>query len=300
MSAAGPLPIVETLYGVLLVVALVLNGIAIATVTPLRVLAAPLREHGLVLRVLLLDVVLVPIVALGLTVLLDVDPVMRTALIIVSAASTGPIGIALARIARGDVPLGVTMVVGLGAFNIITVPIVTTLLLPTDVALPLGGLLASLLGLSVAPLVVGRLLDRVLVIRRVTAAARARLVAAARRSSDVVLAGAILLALLIDPVAVLDALRGPLSVAAVVMMLVVLAGARLVSSDPVRVRTLAVVLNARAVGLALTLATLHLGAVEGLRAMILAYGGLTQVVPLAVVLAARRFGRRGAHVTPVR
>jgi predicted Na+-dependent transporter len=75
-------------------------------------------------------------------------------------------------------------------------------------------------------------------------------------------------------------------------MLAVTLGARAVSSDPARIRTVAITINARAVGLALALATLHLDAVEGLRATILAYGGLTQVVPLLFVLIARRMPAR--------
>jgi len=71
-------------------------------------------------------------------------------------------------------------------------------------------------------------------------------------------------------------------------MVAVTVASRAVTRDPLRVRTLAITLNARAVGLALTLATLHLGAVPGLRTTVLAYGGLTQLVPIIVVLGLRR------------
>lgn len=282
---------VETVYGVLLISALLLNGVAITASTPLRSLLAPLREGGLITRIVLLDVVLVPIVAVLAANALGVDPVTRTAIVIVAAASTGPIGMALTRIARGDVPLSVTLVVGLGALNLVTVPIVTELFLPSGIMIPLSSLLSSLLGLAVAPLVLGRLLAVVLERRRSGERTVRTMRRIAQRGSDVLLLGAVSVALFIEPRAVFDAFLGPVTIVAAVVMLVVAVGARAVTSDAARVRTLAVVLNARAVGLALTLATIHLGTVDGLRAMILAYGGLTQIVPLAVVLLLRRRSR---------
>ena len=282
---------VETVYGVLLISALLLNGVAITASIPLRSLLAPLREGGLITRIVLLDVVLVPIVAVLAANALGVDPVTRAAIVIVAAASTGPIGMALTRIARGDVPLSVTLVVGLGALNLITVPLVTELFLPSGITIPLSSLLSSLLGLAVAPLVLGRLLAVVLERSRSGEPTVRTMRRIAQRGSDVLLLGAVSVALFIEPRAVFDAFLGPVTIVAVIVMLVVAVGARVVTSDAARVRTLAVVLNARAVGLALTLATIHLGTVEGLRATILAYGGLTQIVPLAVVLILRRRSR---------
>lgn len=282
---------VETVYGVLLISALLLNGVAITASIPLRSLLAPLREGGLITRIVLLDVVLVPIVAVLAANALGVDPVTRAAIVIVAAASTGPIGMALTRIARGDVPLSVTLVVGLGALNLITVPLVTELFLPSGITIPLSSLLSSLLGLAVAPLVLGRLLAVVLERSRSGEPTVRTMRRIAQRGSDVLLLGAVSVALFIEPRAVFDAFLGPVTIVAVIVMLVVAVGARVVTSDAARVRTLAVVLNARAVGLALTVATIHLGTVEGLRASILAYGGLTQIVPLAVVLLLRRRSR---------
>ena len=282
---------VETVYGVLLISALLLNGVAITASTPLRSLLAPLREGGLITRIMLLDVVLVPIVAVLAANALGVDPVTRAAIVIVAAASTGPIGMALTRIARGDVPLSVTLVVGLGALNLITVPLVTELFLPSGITIPLSSLLSSLLGLAVAPLVLGRLLAVVLERSRSGEPTVRTMRRIAQRGSDVLLLGAVSVALFIEPRAVFDAFLGPVTIVAIIVMLVVAVGARVVTSDAARVRTLAVVLNARAVGLALTVATIHLGTVEGLRASILAYGGLTQIVPLAVVLLLRRRSR---------
>ena len=279
---------IETLYAVLLLTALALNGIAIAGVTRLRELAAPAREVGLVARIMTLDLLVVPLVAVGAAIALDVDPVTRAGLVLVSAASSGPIGIALSRIARGDVPLSVTIVVGLGALNLITVPVVTTLLLPSGVTIPLTTLLTSLIGLAVVPLLLGRLVALLKERSRVSAPAYLRAIGLLRRAADLTLAGAVVTAFLLEPREVFAVLRGPVLGIAFFVMLVVMLCARAVTDDPARIRTVAITINARAVGLALALATLHLGDVEGLRATILAYGGLTQIVPILVVLIGRR------------
>lgn len=281
----------ETLYGVLLVLALVLNGIAMTSAVRLRELVAPLREGGLLLRVIGLDVIVVPLVAYGLALLLGVDPVTRAALVIITAASTGAIGMPLTRIARGDVPLSVTLVLTLGALNLVTVPLVTGILLPTSISLPLMSLMTGLIGLAVAPLLIGRLVGTLLDRSGIAAVPRQRLIRITQRSADLLLGAAVSVALLLEPRAVVDALLGPTALIAAGVMVAVTFGARVVTSDAARVRTLAVVINARAVGLALALATLYLADVEGLRSTILAYGGLTQVVPIAVVMLLRRLGR---------
>jgi predicted Na+-dependent transporter len=288
---------VETLYAALLVLALVLNGITVAARVPLASLLAPVREGGLMARVLLIDLALVPLVVVGTATLLDVDDVTRAALVIVSAASCGPVSIALARIGRGDVPLSVTLVIGLGALNLVTVPIVTTLLLPTSIAIPLDALLPTLLGLAVAPLLIGRGFGIAAGRIGVSPERLALTLDGTRRIGDIALAGAVTTALLLEPRMVVEALAGHVTVVAIITMMVVTLAARLATADGARVRTIAIAINARAVGLALTLATLHLGSVPGLRATVLAYGGVTQILPILVVLALRRLP--GSTVDPV-
>jgi len=288
----------ETVYATLLIIALMLNGITIAGATRFRTLLAPFREFRLITWIFLLDLVLVPAVAVGLAVLLDLDPVTRAGLVIVSASSCGAIGMALTRIARGDVPLSVTLVVGLGALNIVTVPLVSGLLLPETVRIPIMTLVASLLGLAVAPLVIGRLSGIVSGRLGMTRTTSDRLIALIQRVADVALGTAIGVALFLEPREVVAVLGGPVLWIAIVTMLAVTLAARLLTADPARVRTIAVVINARAVGLALALATLHLGDVPGLRATVLAYGGITQAVPVFVALVLRwRSGRQTATVS---
>lgn len=276
------------LYTLLLIVALVLNGIAISTSTPLRALFTPLREVRLVTGALSLDTILVPVLVVGLAFALGLDDATRAGLLIVAAASAGPIGIALARIGRGDIPLSVTLVTGIGALNLLTVPLLTVLLLPESITLPIGPVFTNLVGLLIVPLLAGRLLSSVLTRWEASDALRTRLLGIVGRGADVSLAGAVSIALFIDPALIFEVLRGPVTLIAIVTMLVVTLSARIITPDAARRRTITVVVNARAVGLALTLTALHLGDVPELRATVLTYGGLTQLVPIAVLLIARR------------
>ena len=279
---------IETLYTILLIAALVLNGIALAGSTPLRELFAPLRETRVMAKVICLDTLVVPVVVVGLALILGLDELTRAGLIIVAATSAGPIGIALARVGRGDIALSVTLVTGISLLNLATVPLVTGLLLPESIAFPLGPVLLNLASLLIAPLLAGRAFDAVLNRAGASDAFRAKVLALIGRASSVSLAGAVTVALFIEPERVLGTLRGPTTLIAICTMLVVTFAAWTITADAARRRTIALVVNARAVGLALTLTALHLGDVPGLRATVLAFGGLTQLVPIVVVLIARR------------
>ncbi len=281
----------EVLYTTLLLVALVGNGFAVAASTSIAALVEPLRERGTLARVVALDLLLVPLVIIGTATLLDVDPVTRAGLVIVGAASCGPISIALARIAGGDVPLSITLVLGLGALNFVTLPLITGLFLPTGLLIPLEALLSSLFGLAVAPLGLGFLGVRLLRRRGVTPRRMTLTLEGLRRGSDLALAAAVAVALLLEPRDIAAVLRGPVLLVALITMTVVTVAARGATRDPAQRSTLIIALNARAVGLALAVATLHLGDVDGLRPVVLAYGGLTQAIPLLVILAARGRGR---------
>lgn len=281
----------EVLYTTLLLVALVGNGFAVAGSTSIAALVEPLRERRTLARVVALDLLLVPLVIIGTATLLDVDPVTRAGLVIVGAASCGPISIALARIAGGDVPLSITLVLGLGALNFVTLPLITGLFLPTGLLIPLEALLSSLFGLAVAPLGLGFLGVRLLRRRGVTPRRMTLTLEGLRRGSDLALAAAVAVALLLEPRDIAAVLRGPVLLVALITMTVVTVAARGATRDPAQRSTLTIALNARAIGLALAVATLHLGDVDGLRPVVLAYGGLTQAVPLLVILATRGRGR---------
>lgn len=282
----------EQVYAILLVAALLTNGIAVAGGAPLRVLFAPLRRPRLMLAALAIDIVLVPAALLIPAHLLDLDAGVQAGLVLVATSSAGPIGIALTRMVRGDVPLAVTIVTTFGALNLLTVPLIAGLLLPESVMLPLLPVAASLLGLVIAPLVVGRVLGALAVRRGVRQDVVERILARVGRLSSVLLLVAIMTAMTLDLREVGTLLAGPMTVITLSVMGLVLTGVLLTDRDAARRRTLAVVLNARGAGVALAVATLHLPGVAGARPTILAFSGLTQALPALLLLARDRLVRR--------
>jgi predicted Na+-dependent transporter len=148
--------------------------------------------------------------------------------------------------------------------------------------------MTSLVGLLLVPLLLGRLFNLALIRAATSDATRARLLGGIGGAASVSLLGAVSVAAFLEPRLVLAGLAGPITPIAIITMLAVAWLARAITQDPARRRTIAVVINARAVGLSLTLTALHFGDVPGLRAAVLTYGGLTQLVPIVVVLAARR------------
>ena len=284
----------ERIYTVLLVSALLANGIAIAGGTTLRELFAPLRRPRVVIAALAIDILVVPAALLIPAYLVGLDSGVRAGLVLVAASSAGPIGIALTRIVRGDVPLAVTIVTTFGALNLITVPLIAGLLLPTDITLPLLPVTFSLLGLVVAPLLVGRAWGALAVRRGRGRTEIVRITARIGTLASVLLLLAITAAFTLDIREMGTLLAGPITAITVTVMALVLVGVLLVDRDRARRRTLAVVLNARSAGIALAVATLNLSDVAGVRPAVLVFSGPTQAIPTLVLLAGDQYSRRPA------
>lgn len=283
MSAA------EAVYTVLVTVALLLNGMAIACAAPLRELLAPLRERRLLLGAAGLDLVVVPIALLVPAVALDASADMLAGLVLLAAASSGPIGVALSRIGRGDVPLTVSLVTALGVANVATVPLLLALLLPEALAIPVAAVGRSLLLLLVVPLTAGAVLRRVLERWRRHPESVARTARRLGAASSALLAGALTTGFAIDPRGILDALVGPSAVAGVTLVVVAGLATLTLTRDGRRRRALWLTTTARAVGVALAVAAIHLPDATGTRATVLAVGGLAQALPILLLLGRDRF-----------
>ena len=280
------------LYTVLLVASLLLNGMVVAGATPLRELFAPLRDRRLLAGALVVDVVLTPAVILAAAALVGPLPdEVRAGLVIVAATSTGPIGIALTRIVGGDQPLAVSVVTAFNALNLITVPILTALLLPAAVPLPLLPVAGTLLGLVVLPLVLGRAWGALPSVRRRGQEEQARRSRRIGRVSSVLLVAALAVALSFELPRVVQLVRGPLGLVVLVSLVMTSAAAWLVGRTTTERTTLAITLNARGAGLALTVVALHFAALPDLRATILVHSGITQSLPVLVALIAKRSRR---------
>lgn len=278
----------ESVYTVLLVASLVLNGVAVAGAVPLRTLFAPLRDPRPVLSALVLDLLIAPLLILLPAVLLRLDPHVYAGLVLIAASSTGPIGIVLVRIAGADLRLGVSLVTLFGVANLVTIPVLTTLLLPATVPLPVLPVLLSLVTLILLPLLAGRGFSRLSARMGWSRAVEQRVLGHLARASTILLAGAVLTAAFLDLEGVLRLLAGPITPIVLLSLIGVVVGARLVGRSRAERLTVGLVISARGAGVALAVAGLHLADAPDTRAAILAVAGVTQLLPLLAAIAAGR------------
>ncbi len=286
----------EAFYGVLLSLALLLNGMAVACTAPMGELLAPLRERSLLVGAVLLDLLVAPAALLVPAALLGVSDATFAGLVLLAAASTGPIGIALTRIGRGDVPVTVSIVTALGAANVISIPILMAVLLDGSVFVPVVEVGRSLL-LLVLPLLAGVMTRRLLERGRRHPEAIARTARRLGAASTSLLGGALVTGFAIDPAGIVRTLVGAPAAIGLVMLVAAGVGALVLTRDGRRRRSLWLAATARAVGVALAVVAIHLPDADEARAVILAVGGLTQGLPVLLLLARDRWvrgrGRRG-------
>lgn len=117
----------------------------------------PLKDIGLVLRVLLANFVLVPLVAYLLKTVIPLDESLAIGLILLATAAGAPFLPKLAQASKGNVPLSVGMMVLLMVVTVIYVPVVLPLLLPGVQVNP-AEIARSLIILMLIPLAIGLLI----------------------------------------------------------------------------------------------------------------------------------------------
>lgn len=114
----------------------------------------PLKDVGFVLRVLLANFVLVPLVAYLLTRIIPLDPSLAIGLILLATVAGAPFLPKLAEISKGNIPLSVGLMVLLMVVTVFYAPIVLPLLLPGVQVNPLE-IARSLIILMLIPLAIG-------------------------------------------------------------------------------------------------------------------------------------------------
>jgi bile acid:Na+ symporter, BASS family len=144
-----------TAYGVAIVVTLWATSIGLGASHDLRAVGAGLRRRGLFARLIVLDVVVVPLVVVGLVRLLAVPTEYALGLFIVGTASAGPLGLKTAQLARGDIPLAIALVIALELTNIVAMPIWAAALIPSGSVLPLVEIWRTLILGILLPLLIG-------------------------------------------------------------------------------------------------------------------------------------------------
>jgi predicted Na+-dependent transporter len=115
---------------------------------------APLKDGGLVLRMLLANFVLVPLVAYLIKTVIPLDDSLAIGLILLATAAGAPFLPKLAQASKGNVPLSVGMMVLLMVITAIYVPVVLPLLLPGVQVNP-ADIARSLIILMLIPLAIG-------------------------------------------------------------------------------------------------------------------------------------------------
>jgi len=116
------------------------------------------RGHGdrrRFVRIVVLDAVVIPLLVYALVRVLAVPEGYAAGLILVGAASAGAIGLAVVRIAHGDVPLAIGLIVVLELGNLVSIPFWSAILLSGQVRPPLGDVVATLVLGVLLPLIVG-------------------------------------------------------------------------------------------------------------------------------------------------
>ncbi|WP_094555833.1 bile acid:sodium symporter family protein [Synechococcus sp. 1G10] len=120
----------------------------------LRQILHPLQSTGFVMRILVANFVLVPLLAYLLKSFIPLDPSATIGLILLATAAGAPILPKLAEASKSDVPLSAGLMVLLAVASILYMPIVIPLLLPGVQVAPMD-MAGSLINMMLVPLVIG-------------------------------------------------------------------------------------------------------------------------------------------------
>ncbi len=119
-----------------------------------RQIVEPLRNRRLVAVSLLANVVVVPLIALGLTALIPMEPALRIGLLLYAFATGVEAGPKLVQLARGNAAFAVGLLAVQIAITVVFVPMAISLVVP-DAHVARGALMLKLLVVVVLPLGIG-------------------------------------------------------------------------------------------------------------------------------------------------
>ena len=137
----------------------------------------PFRRVGLLARVAVFDLLVIPPAAWLVTELLGVPEPFAIGLILVGVTAAGPLSVVAVQLARGDTILALATVTWLEIANALVVPVWAAILLPRATTVPMGPVAGVLIVGVLLPIVAGTLLrmrapalaDRLVPIARVVA-----------------------------------------------------------------------------------------------------------------------------------
>lgn len=251
----------------------------------LQEILAPLKRVRLMGLAVLLNVVVVPLIAWGLTKALPIDPGYATGILLVGFAAAAPASLKLAQIARGDLPYAVSLVVLLSVLNIAAIPLWSALLMPGSVSINPLEVASTLLINVLLPLCIGLLI-------KVRYAEQAREWASTlNKLSTLALLIVLVSSIVVDFSTLLTLIGSFAMLAGVLLVLLALVlGYVLGGADQASRRVTGTVTGSRAVGPALLIATQSFPIDPKVTAGVLAVGLLGAFLPAIVAL---EWGRRG-------
>jgi BASS family bile acid:Na+ symporter len=135
---------------------------------PLETTRGEIMEHfknfNLMRRALLANFVIIPILGFVIAYFLDLPPEIRTGLLLLAMAPGGLLALQFARVAKGNRVFAVALLFVFCLLAILITPLLVHLFFPREGAgrSPFGWLTVMLLLLVVAPLIVGRLLQKLI------------------------------------------------------------------------------------------------------------------------------------------
>jgi bile acid:Na+ symporter, BASS family len=280
----------EAAYAAALALTLWTTALGIGASHDLGSLRSGLERRGLFGRLLVLDIIIVPLIVLGLVRLLSVPNDLAVGLLIVGAAAAGPLGLKTAQLARGDVPLAIALVIVLELLNIVVMPIWAAVAIPGIVALPLAEILRTLIVGVLVPLSVG------LAIRAWAPRFAPRVSRWATPVSTIGLAVLIAIVLTRDGAAVADATFSAVPAVAVATILAAMTlGWWFGGPDAASRRTAAMVSSVRANAVALAVSTTAVGASAPATSAIVVFGLCSFAVVPAVAAVLGWRSRRVAY-----
>ena len=135
----------------------VTNMLAMGMSLGLRQIVAPLRDIRLVMRVLLANIVLTPMIAYAISLLPGVKPSLGISLLLLATAAGSPTLPKLAELARGNLAMAVSTTVLLMAVTVVSMPLLLAFTLP-GVSVDMPAIAGMLVAYTLLPLLAGLVL----------------------------------------------------------------------------------------------------------------------------------------------
>jgi len=281
----GPLGAVYALGAVL---ALWAAGVGVGIDHSIREVLAPLRRTGLVVKIALIDVIVLPALVWALVNTLQVPAGYATGLLLVGIASAGPLALKAAQLARADAVAALSLIVALELANLVAVPFWSSIVLPARAEIDQVNVLLTIVAVVVLPLAVG------LACKRLAPVFSNRLSSVLPTVANVTLIAAVGAVLLRDWSAVADAAGQRVPLVAALAVTAAL-GLGWLAGGPGRDtrRAAALVTGIRANALALAIAASTFPDDPQVRAGVIVFALFSIILPLAAALLV---GRRSKGV----